>query len=535
MLNTTILIVGSGPVGLWLAYELRTADLDVLVIDSLQGRDKRTKYSKALSVSAGALETFESRGVAKRFFDSGMRMPKAHFGGVMLDLNKDVLGTQYSCNLIIPQTRTEEILLDLCDDVGVSFAWGMEFCGLTQNEQEVSVTARRVNGDGLNEDEEILIQAAWVVGCDGTHSKVREFAGIAFEGTPSTISVALADIQLSTKLPGTGILHGSDSAAGSSVVPIGDGVHYRFVSKMTTACRTPVSETPNLEQIKELLRDAFGSDFGAHSPLWFSRFGNACRVASSFRAGKVFLAGDAGHQLFPAGGQGMNLGLQDATSLAWRLVIASKGSSCESAVERMLESYSRERRVVAQAVNDNVQAQIAMVTAVNPPEIALRAIFREALKNPELNAMWARRMTGFGDPWEAYTHLSPKAKFGVNNSSPDASRGDSLVGMRATGQICGSGIEELFQATTLKRFVLLQRIGAAEREDTLLRDVLEPWKDNITVLLMTSSNTRENWYDIDALLVRPDMRVAWVAMSDEPIAEIQSSFAAVLEYWFGTQ
>jgi 2-polyprenyl-6-methoxyphenol hydroxylase-like FAD-dependent oxidoreductase len=111
MLTTTILIVGSGPVGLWLAYELRTADIDVLVIDSLPGRDRRNKYSKALSISAGALKTFESRGVAHLFLRSGIPMPKAHFGGVLLDLNTDVLGARHSCNLIIPQTRTEEILL----------------------------------------------------------------------------------------------------------------------------------------------------------------------------------------------------------------------------------------------------------------------------------------------------------------------------------------------------------------------------------------------------------------------------------------
>jgi 2-polyprenyl-6-methoxyphenol hydroxylase-like FAD-dependent oxidoreductase len=399
MLITTILIVGSGPVGLWLAYELRTANLDILVIDSLPGRDKRNKHSKALSISAGALETFESRGVAHPFLKSGIPMPKAHFGGVLLDLNIDVLGARHSCNLIIPQARTEEILLCLCDDVGVRFGWGMEFCALTQDGQTVSVTASRMTGDGPDKREDVLIQAAWVVGCDGTHSKVRESVGIAFEGTPSTMSVTLADIQLSTKLPGTSILIGRDSAAGSSIVPIGDGVHHRFVSTMKTAPTTPVSETPTINQIKESLRENFGSDFGAHSPLWLSRSGNACRVASSFRTGRVLLAGDAGHQLFPAGGQGMNLGFQDATSLAWRLAMVANGSSlCGNALERALESYSRERRSAAQAVNDNVQAQIALMTAANTPEAALRDAFKEALKNPELNAMWARRMTGVWRP-----------------------------------------------------------------------------------------------------------------------------------------
>lgn len=528
MLTATVAIIGSGPIGLWLAYELRSAGIDVLVIDCLPGRDRRLRYSKALSISAGALETFESRGIAKRFLESGIPMKKAHFAGLLLDINTDVLGAQHSCNLIIPQTRTEEILLELCESIGVRLAWGLDLYAITQSEEGVSITAHMC-GNEPDTREKVQIKAGWVVGCDGTHSKVRESVGIAFEGTPSTLFGGLADIQLSTKLPGNGILLGKGAWAGTSLVPIGDGVHHRFVSAMGTTSILP--DLPTLDQVKELLHGAFGSDFGAHSPLWFSTFGNACRVATSYRAGKVFLAGDAAHQLFPAGGQGMNLGFQDATSLAWRLTMAIKQTSLpKNAVERMLESYSRERHAAAQAVNENVQAQIALMTAKSTPEVALRNVFREAFQNPELNATWARRVTGFGDPTEPYA-ISKEEDITKSLSGQEA-----FIGMRATSKICGNGMGELFRATTSEKFVFasLQVNKGVQNMERSLESILKPWASRLTVISFSPGKREGRWQSISALLVRPDMRIAWVATSESLITETQYTLAAVLEHWFGS-
>jgi 2-polyprenyl-6-methoxyphenol hydroxylase-like FAD-dependent oxidoreductase len=169
MLSATVLIVGSGPVGLWLAYELRNAKLDVLIIDSIPGRDKRKKYSKALSMSAGSLETLASRGVVSQFLESGIPMHKMHFGALptLLDLNSGLQGVQHPYNLAIPQARTEKILLDLCDNVGVRFAWGTEFLSLVQEEQHILVTASNTAEEHLSERLGTKIEASWVVGCDG--------------------------------------------------------------------------------------------------------------------------------------------------------------------------------------------------------------------------------------------------------------------------------------------------------------------------------------------------------------------------------
>jgi hypothetical protein len=144
-------------------------------------------------------------------------------------------------------------------------------------------------------------------------------------------------------------------------------------------------------------------------------------------------------------------------------------------------------------------------------------------------------MTGFGDPKEAYNYLSLEAKGVAGNSSSDGTQGNSFVGMRVTSRICGDGMEELFRATTLGKFVLLQRIGGVEIEKSDLKSVLKTWTDRVTVLPMTAENRGKNWQNIHGLLVRPDMRIAWVAKSELSIVEIQSSFAAVLEYWFGSQ
>jgi len=337
------------------------------------------------------------------------------------------------------------------------------------------------------------------------------------------MSCNLADLQLSQGP--TGILK---SSTGSSIVPLGDGVHYRCASAMVPLHQRPAtSRVPTLEQIKHSLQEEFGSDFGAHSPLWLTSTGNACRVASSFRVRRVMLAGDAGHQIFPAGGQGMNLGFQDATSLAWRLaMVAGVGSLSSDAEERLLESYSQERCSAAKAVCENVQAQMAMLAAATPPERALRAVFKEALENADLNASWARRLTGFGDPADGYAYLTLSPESG--SLLRDAPM-DSLVGTRVTSQICGSSMGELFEATKSMEFVIISMV-----EGRTISTVLKTWQGKVKMLSMAAEDKRPT-SNIAALLVRPDMRIAWVARSELPMAVYMTGLVAVLEYWFGDQ
>ncbi|GAD99518.1 monooxygenase [Paecilomyces variotii No. 5] len=526
MISAEILIVGSGPTGLWLALELRRANIDVLIIDSIASRDARPTHSKALSMSAGSLATFESRGIAQDFIDAGLSLHKAHFGGLetLLDLNCEVLGTRHSHNLAIPQARTEALLLNRCEEAGVRFLWGLRFQSLCQDQERVLVSTAHLTAGG-----ELRLDAKWVIGCDGTHSAVRRAAEIPFEGSPSSIAGMLADIQLNEK-PGT-ITISRGSKGGCMTVPLGDGIYYRFVGLFKDSMMKPLSNEPTLEEVKECMRDAFGSDLGAHSPLWLSRFGNACRLATSFRAGRVFLAGDSAHQFFPAGGQGMNLGIQDATNLAWKLALVLSSKQDGAFVERALDSYTAERRAAAGAVISNVQAQTAVLMGHKAHEVALREVLCEALKNPDLNALWARRVTGFGEPRYPYHPHTDSGK-----SDPD-DQCNPLVGTRMT-HVGFETEQELFRAAKLDRFVFLLRNAsqcdkAAEIEE--LHTICQHWADRVTKVSSSTFSTNRQWKDVIAVLIRPDMRIAWVSTRQVPLSRSKETLESVLLHWFGSK
>ncbi|KAJ9397578.1 hypothetical protein DTO282F9_5583 [Paecilomyces variotii] len=516
-----ILIVGSGPTGLWLALELRRANIDVLVIDSISSRDARPTYSKALSMSAGSLATFESRGVAQDFLDAGLALHKAHFGALetLLDLNYDVLGMRHSHNLAIPQAQTEALLLNRCEEAGVRFLWGLRFESLCQDREKVLVCAEQLTVGG-----ELTLEAKLLIGCDGTHSAVRRAAEIPFEGSRSSIAGMLADIQLSEQV-GT-ITTSRGSKGGCMIVPFGDGVHYRFVGLFKDSMLKPLYDEPTIDEVRECMRDGFGSDLGAHSPLWLSRFGNSCRLATSFRARRVFLAGDSAHQFFPAGGQGMNLGIQDATNLAWKLALVLSSKQDDDLVERILDSYSAERHAAAKAVISNVQAQTAVLMADKPQDVALREVLCEALKNPDLNALWARRVTGFGEPTSPYR---------LHADSGNGEQYDPLVGARVT-HLGFETENELFQETKLDRFVLLLRNSSQcdkAAEIAELHAVCQHWNDKITTFSSSTFSTTHQWKDVVAVLIRPDMRIAWVFRRHTPITEGKKAIEAVLKCWFG--
>ncbi|KAK1764291.1 monooxygenase [Phialemonium atrogriseum] len=531
MLSATVLIVGAGPVGLWLALELRRGAVDVLVIDTKASRDNRDGFSKALNMSAGTLATFDSRGLATPFLAEGFPLPKAHFGALetLLDLNEQVLGLRHSYNLAIPQARTEAILLRQCEDAGVRFAWGLRFLRLDQLADSVVATTRKVTGDGPDGDGETVdIEAAYLVGCDGTHSAVRAAAGIPFLGTPGAVTGVLADVQL-TQLP---FAAGSSwavrrTAKGSAmIVTTGDGTHYRFVCMVRDARDAPASQPLAMDEVRAHLRDAYGSDLGAHSPAWLSRFGSACRVAGGMRAGRVLIAGDAAHQFLPAGGQGMNLGLQDATNLGWKLAFAvNHHRHADAVVERVLDSYSRERVPVAREVVDNVLAQLALLLAEKPHENALRAVVRESLTVPAVNALWARRMTGLGEP---------QAPYRVDDGD------DTLVGLRVAhlhaapaGEADGDDL--LVRAMEPGRFVLLLRGDQAGDEDghAELRAEAARWAGGVDVLACDTRASDSRWDGVTAVLLRPDERVAWAGRAGTPGVALRTSLAGVLGRWLG--
>lgn len=521
-LSATVLIVGSGPVGLWLALELRRAGVDVLIIDTRVSRD-RESFSKALSIHAGSLDILDSRGLAPMFVAQGVRLPKMHFGllRTFLELNAEVLGTRHPYNLAIPQARTEALLLTHCEEAGVRFEWGLKFVGLTQSAGTVVASVAKMKSADVVSEETVDIESAWLIGCDGTHSLVRAAAGIGFEGVPSGVTSVVADIQVTEKPPSDGPIAISRGAWGSGLfVTMGDGIHYRFAGMVREARHKSLSEPYTMEELKGHLRDAFGSDLGAHSPFWLSRFGSACRAATSFRAGRVLLAGDAAHQFPPAGGQGLNLGWQDATNLAWKIVFALREQERNpDLAEQIIESYNHERLPSLRDVIDNVLAQVALFLSHEPHENALRGLLEEALKAPEFNALWARRVTGLEEQRGAYLEGDQEK--------------DLLAGKRLTHLRIGEDGGDLFKAVSLERFVLLLRQDVGKTHHTGLQAEASRWKDRVTVLICPTHSTSEQWDGVFAVLIRPDLYTAWVGREQASDEDLRVSLGTVFQRWFG--
>lgn len=533
MPSTTVLIVGAGPVGLTTALSLHRSGVppeEILVVDQRPAHDPSRTWSKAISMSASSLEVFRILGIAERFIEVGRPLYTNHFGGGLrlLDLNYEVIGTKYPFNMGIPQLRTESLLLQRCEEVGVRFLWGRRFSALSQTGSGVSATFDRSGSlEGTADKDAETIQASWLIGCDSTHSAVRQAAGISFEGTKTTRYTWLADGYCDPDTPG--MLTVRDKEGKSLVIASGDGPTGRRLIGNSPLATIPEGEhptAPSESEVREWAARVFGSHFNFHGMTWSSVVGNAMKMAGSFRSGHVFLAGDSAHQLFPSGGQGMNTGLVDATNLAWKLaaVVTGRLGPDEEVIERVLDSYTTERRESALAVSQNTRMQMQVLFEYTEDERAVSAFINEALGEPSLNKRWAQRFTGFGDPVEPY------------QLALDGRSSDSLVGTRIT-HIADDNDHALLEAT-LKGIFVLAAVGGSERGDNDFGKVKSwvkttKYADRVHVLEAPVRGLAEKWKDVNAILVRPDFRVAWLAKNDADTEVSQGDLAKVLEWWLG--
>ncbi|KAJ0107259.1 hypothetical protein J7T55_007629 [Diaporthe amygdali] len=534
MSSPTVLIVGAGPVGLTTALGLHQSGVpprDILVVDQRPAQDPSRTWSKAISMSASSLEVFRILGIADRFIGVGRPLYTNHFGGGtrLLDLNYDAIGTKYPFNMGIPQLRTEGILLQRCEEVGIRFSWSRRFSTFSQNETHVLATFQKIDRLADTEDKEgETIEATWLIGCDSTHSAVREAAGISFEGTTATRYTWLADGHCDTDAPV--MLTVRDKEGKSLVIASGDGpTGRRLIGNAPLIAKSPDERptAPNENEVRDWAVKVFGSHYNFHGMTWSSVVGNGMRIAGSFRAGRVFLSGDAAHQLFPSGGQGMNTGLVDATNLAWKLgaVITGKLGANHEVIERVLDSYTIERQTSAEAVAQNVRMQMQVLFEYTEDERAVSEFITEALHEPSLNKRWAQRFTGFGDPVEPY-----QLAFASKGTT------DSIVGTRLTH--IADGNEDVLLEAMKKGIFVLAAIGGSgckpvnfgKFKDTVSQARLN---DRVNVLEVPVTTSGEKWKSVNALLVRPDFRVAWVARNDDEIERNQANLASVLKWWFG--
>ncbi|HEX6339627.1 FAD-dependent monooxygenase [Umezawaea sp.] len=348
-----VIVVGAGPVGLWTAAELALAGVSTLVVERAV---ERSPHSKAMGMHPRTIEVLALRGVEEEFLADGVPRPNWHFGMLENRLDFSGLDTPYPYMLAFPQVRTEEVFERRALDLGVRVLRGHAVTGLAQDSSSVTLTL----------DDGRTLTAAHVVGADGAGSTVRKAAGIEFPGSDATTFGYVGEVAL-TEPP---VVSAQTDDGALISVPLGGG-RYRIAGM--DAHRQHRDDPFTLDDLRATTRRVAGDDFGMHDPSWLSRFGNATRIAAAYRKGRVLLAGDAAHMHFPAGGVGLNVGVQDATNLGWKLAAEVRGRAAPG----LLDSYHAERHPVGLALAEHTLAQTALISATTPEQRALRTLVND--------------------------------------------------------------------------------------------------------------------------------------------------------------
>jgi 2-polyprenyl-6-methoxyphenol hydroxylase-like FAD-dependent oxidoreductase len=464
--QTDVLVVGAGPTGLLLAGDLAAAGVDVMV---LERRVEESSITRAFGVHARTLEQLDARGVADELVATGAHVQQLRlFGRISLDLGR--LPSRFNYLLVTPQYETERVLLQRLDELGVEVLRGTQFVGLRQDDAGVDVRARGRDG------QEVSVRATYVVGADGVGSRVRRSLGLPFPGKSVLRSVMLADVRLGR--PPADVL--SLNAVGDGfafVVPFGDG-WYRVIAwdrRNQVDDKAPVE----LDEIREVTCKALGTDFGMYGARWMSRFHSDERQVPEYRVGRVFLAGDAAHVHSPAGGQGMNTGMQDAANLGWKLAAAVQGW----APQGLLDSYHAERAPVGAAVLRSSGALIRLAMVESSLGRTLRnRLGAAAVRIPPVVERATGTVSGL-----AFRYPAPRgAHRSAGRRAPDVA-------------LAGGG--RLYEALRGGRFVLVTP-AALPADD---------WSDRIVVVRPAEERT-------SSMLVRPDGYVAWASDDPDPLA-----------------
>ncbi|MFD4003180.1 monooxygenase [Streptomyces rubiginosohelvolus] len=502
-MNADVIVVGAGPTGLMLACELALAGVRARI---LERRTEPQRHSRALSLHPRSVELMDQRGLLDRFLRLGRTVPGWHFAGLRTQLDFSSLDSRHGYTLFLAQARTEAILEERAYELGVEISRGHEILGVRQDGDGVEVVTRVPAGDTET------VRGLYAVGCDGGRSVVRQAAGVGFPGTDETLTGVLGDFAVVDPQPGA---LDAARARGVIVAPLEEGLT-RFVYLDPERIRVPAREPVSLEEFRASLTRISGSDCGVAEPRWLSRFGNATRLAESYRSGRVLLAGDAAHIHFPAAGQGLNTGLQDAMNLGWKLAAVVGGW----APSGLLDSYDAERRPVGASVTENTEvqtllAELTLVPQYQRPAAALRRLLDEFLGMEEVNRRLADQVSALG------THYPP--------TDPGA---DRLVGRRVPDvglTTAGSERTRVYELLTTGRFVLLDLAG-----DPALRGAVDAgWGSRVTAVTVDTYDEHADLDGVTEILVRPDGHLAWATRTTDRGVRSGERIQA-LTAWAGT-
>ncbi|MFD7443793.1 FAD-dependent oxidoreductase [Streptomyces sp. NPDC059909] len=466
--DTDVTVVGAGPTGLLLAGDLAAAGLRVTVLE--RRPHEASNLTRAFGVHARTLELLDARGLADELVKKGAPMTTLRFfGELALDLSR--LRSRFPFLLITPQYEVEQLLQRRALSAGADFRYGTELRGLRQDAD--SVTAELKDEQGRD----ATLRSRYLVGTDGVRSSVRQALGLPFPGGAVIRSMALADVRF-TEEPERGaesrLFAGGTGDAFAVVASFGDG-WYRVMA-WRRSHQVPDSEPVDLEEVRAITRQAFGTDFGMRDARWLSRFHSDERQVPEYRKGRIFLAGDAAHVHSPAGGQGMNTGLQDAANLSWKLAAALRGHAPDA--DALLDTYHSERHPVGRKVLSSSGALVRLAMAHNPLQRLARSLVARILSTVRPASEMAMGMvTGIG--------ISYGAERGAHR----------LTGKRAPDLALAEG--RLYELLRKGEFVLITPDDApatASAAPTVPGPV-----------------TRAHWRTPrdTSLLVRPDGYIAW--------------------------
>ncbi|CAL9498292.1 FAD-dependent monooxygenase [Streptomyces sp. enrichment culture] len=479
-MGKNVVVVGGGPTGMWLACELRLAGVPTVVLEQDADIDQ---HSRALTVHPRTIETLALRGAHVDLLAEGGRIPSGHFAVLDDRLDFRPLDTDFPFTLTLPQARTTELLQTRAVALGADVRRGHRVTDCVATDGEVAVSVQ-------GPDAAYVLEAAYVVGCDGTRSLVRERAGIDFDGTRFTALGALADVVLAD--PPSGPVTSEWTPQGTlMLVPLSGGRH-RIALHSPEDLRTDWPGEPSLEEIRARVRRIAGTDYGMHSPSWLSRYGNTSRLARHYRKGRFLLAGDAAHQHMPMGGVGLNVGVQDAMNLGWKLAATLQGRAADA----LLDTYHDERHPVGADTIEHTQAQTALMAGFSPQGSALRSLLGKLIaQQPQLRDALAERLSGLSVQYP-----------------PQGGRHHPLTGCRAPN-LRLSDTEHLFDLLGDGRPVLVDfgRVGGPGTGGTDART-------NRYRCPPGGEQSRPAWAAVSAALIRPDGYVGWASDETDPDA-----------------